>query len=82
MDEEFVEEISVPVNVEMIAIALDSDLALRMDAHLMNMQQNPECPESLKLLPLWALRSNMVGEALSQMFELGDLSELWRGMDD
>ncbi len=82
MDEEFVESISVPVDVEMIAIALDSDLALRMDAHLLELQQNPECPDRLKLLPLWALRSNLLGEALTQMFELGDITEMWRGSDD
>ena len=82
MDEQFTESIGVPVDLEMISVGLGKDVAIMMDTHLLGLQDHPGCPEQIKSLPLWALRSNLVAEAITQMFELGDIAELWRGMDD
>ena len=82
MEEQFTESIGVPVDLEMISVGLGRDVAIMMDTHLLGLQDNPECPEQIKSLPLWALRSNLVVVAITQMFELGDIAELWRGMDD
>jgi len=70
--------LTLPSYTDLIAIALTDDLLARLDHYLFTVQENPEYPESFKGLPLWALRSNFIIEAVEYRFELQELNEMWR----
>ncbi len=70
--------LTLPSYTDLIAIALTDDLLGRLDHYLFTVQENPEYPESLKGLPLWALRSNFIIESIEYRFEVQELNEMWR----
>jgi len=61
----------------MVAVGIPEEVLDRIDIDAMQVSSNPECPDELRSLPLWALRSNIIGEAVSQMYEMQDLRRSW-----
>ena len=76
-DDEFEPALALHQNIRMVAVGIPDYVLDRIDIDAMQVSSNPECPEELRSLPLWALRSNIIGEAVSQMYEMQDLRRSW-----
>jgi|TARA_R110000744_G_scaffold380242_2_gene500394 hypothetical protein len=69
--------LSIPDDTSIISIVIGDQMLTRIDQHLLLGEENPEYPQHLKGLPLWALRSNLVAEAVDQLFEIQDITRMW-----
>tara|TARA_R110000822_G_scaffold77886_2_gene186695 strand:+ start:43 stop:309 length:267 start_codon:yes stop_codon:yes gene_type:complete len=69
--------LSIPDDTSIISIVIGDQMLTRIDQHLLLDEENPEYPQHLKGLPLWALRSNLVAEAVDQLFEIQDITRMW-----
>ncbi len=76
-DDDFEPALALHQNIRMVAVGIPDYVLDRIDIDAMQVSSNPECPEELRSLPLWALRSNIIGEAVSQMYEMQDLRRSW-----
>ena len=76
-DEEFEPALALHHNIRMVAVGIPEEVLDRIDLDAMGVTSNPECPDELRCLPLWAVRSNIIGEAVSQMYEMQDLLRSW-----
>jgi|TARA_Y100000361_G_scaffold10386_1_gene8381 hypothetical protein len=76
-DEEYEPALALHRNVQMIAVGLNEELLDRIDIDAMEVTTSPHTPDELRSLPLWAIRSNIIGEAVLQMYEMQDLRRSW-----
>jgi len=76
-DDDFEPALALHRNIRMVAVGIPEEVLDRIDIDAMQVSSNPECPDELRSLPLWALRSNIIGEAVSQMYEMQDLRRSW-----
>ena len=77
VEEEFEPALALHHNIRMVAVGIPEEVLDRIDLDAMEVSANPKCPDELRSLPLWALRSNIIGEAVSQMYEMQDLRRSW-----
>ena len=77
VEEEFEPALALHHNIRMVAVGIPEEVLDRIDLDAMEVSANPECPDELRSLPVWALRSNIIGEAVSQMYEMQDLRRSW-----
>ena len=77
VEEEFEPALALHHNIRMVAVGIPEEVLDRIDLDAMEVSANPECPDELRSLPLWALLSNIIGEAVSQMYEMQDLRRSW-----
>tara|TARA_Y100000401_G_scaffold62156_1_gene49359 strand:- start:3482 stop:3733 length:252 start_codon:yes stop_codon:yes gene_type:complete len=77
-DDEFDEPaLAIHPDIQIISIGLSSDLLMRIDLEALELTENPHVPDEMKRLPLWALRSNVIGEAINSHYEMLDLRRTW-----
>ncbi|MBR87295.1 MAG: hypothetical protein CMM29_10940 [Rhodospirillaceae bacterium] len=76
-DEEYEPALALQRSIQMIAVGLSEETLHRIDLDAMEVTTSPHTPEELRALPLWAIRSNIIGEAITQMYEMQDLRRSW-----
>ena len=77
VEEEFEPALALHHNIRMVAVGIPEEVLDPIALDAMEVRANPDCPDELRSLPLWALRSNIIGEAVSQMYEMQDLRRSW-----
>ena len=76
-DDEIEPALAIHPDIQIISIGVTSDVLMRIDIDALELSENPHVPEEVKHLPMWALRSNVIGEAINSHYEMLDLRRTW-----
>ena len=58
-DEEFEPALALHHNIRMVAVGIPEEVLDRIDLDALGVTSNPECPDELRCLLVWAVRSNI-----------------------
>ena len=76
-DDETEPSLAIHRDIQIIAIGIPVGVLTRVDMDAMELGENPHMPEEIRGLPMWALRSNIIGEAINSHYEMLDLRRTW-----
>ena len=69
--------LAIHPDIQIIAIGISAEVLSRIDMEAIELEENPNVSHELRALPMWALRSNIIGEAINSHYEMLDLRRTW-----